>query len=312
MNKSLKNNVFLLRCEDYGEASVQRSANEILLQLTEDKAFYGHTVLLKPNLISSRGPKLSCTHPQVIGEVARWFIDRGAKVKIGDSPAFGTTQSVIESQGMATIIQQLPCELVQFKTAVEKQLYPGMKVMIAREGLECDLMVNLPRLKAHNQMYLTAGVKNLFGMVVGVRKAMLHMTQGGSHADFSEMLLGLADAIPNHITLLDGVEAMHQSGPLDGSSLSLQLMAGSVCPVALDTALLDLLELNRKESPLWCMAAQKKHTGSYPEQLHYPLLHPDDFNSSGFIAPERLDNIRFNPFRLLISAFKRFGLSLGR
>ena len=45
-----------------------------------------------------------------------------------------------------------------------------MTVTVAREAMECDIFVGLPKIKAHNQMYMTLAVKNIFGIVKGVQQ----------------------------------------------------------------------------------------------------------------------------------------------
>lgn len=302
--------VALIRCGGYQPPLLAEALQSLLAHLELPASLPGMTVLLKPNLISSRGPSLACTHPRLIAAVARWFIDQGARVKIGDSPAFGTTSSVMARHGMTDLLAGLPVEQVQFRTPVRRTLAGGLTVEIAAEALECDLLVNLPKLKAHNQMYMTAAVKNFFGVVVGIRKAMLHMRCGNSHREFAEMVLALPDLLGPHLSIVDGIEPMHRSGPLDGEPLDLRCLAGSRCPVTLDTALMQLLELAPEKSPLWQVAADGGHPGSRAGGIHYPLAGPREFRGSGFVAPGDLHPIRFSPLRLLVGAMRRLGLAI--
>jgi uncharacterized protein (DUF362 family) len=216
----------------------------------------------------------------------------------------------MERHGMTKALLGLDYEQVQFKTPVSRKIYTGLTVEIAAEALECDLLLNLPKLKAHNQMYMTAAVKNIFGIVVGIRKAMMHMRHGGSHEEFAEILLGLPDLLPPHVSVVDGIEVMHRSGPLDGDSLSLGVVGGALSPVALDTALMDLLELPFQKSPLWQAAAAMHHSGSCSDDIMYPLAVPSAFHGSGFIPPEGLNPVRFNPLRFLVSSLRRFKLAI--
>ncbi len=306
MNSSLQQQVALVHCRGYQQPELADAIDSILSCLTLPVTLSGSVILLKPNLISSRGPSLACTNAGFIAAVANWCADHGARVKIGDSPAFGTTASVMERHGMTKALGGLAYEQIQFRTPVSRRLSRGLSIEIAAEILECDMLFNLPKLKAHNQMYMTAAVKNVFGIVVGIRKAMLHMRHGSSHQDFAEILLGLPDLLPPHVSIVDGIEVMHRSGPLDGDPLSLGVVGGSLSPVALDTALLALLELPLQQSPLWQAAAARNHPGSCSDNILYPLAVPSVFHGAGFIAPETLNPVRFNPFRFMIGALKRF------
>jgi uncharacterized protein (DUF362 family) len=310
MNSSLQQHVALVHCVGYQQSVLFDSIETIFSSLPLPATLPGSTVLLKPNLISSRGPSLACTNPEFIAAVVNWCRDHGARVKVGDSPAFGTTATVMERHGMTKALRGVDYEQVQFKTPVSRKIYTGLTVEIAAEALECDMLLNLPKLKAHNQMYMTAAVKNIFGIVVGIRKAMMHMRHGGSHQEFAEILLGLPDLLPPHISVVDGIEAMHCSGPLDGIPLSLGVIGGSLSPVALDTALMDLLELPFQQSPLWQAAAAMNHPGSCRDDILYPLAVPSTFHGSGFIPPEGLNPVRFNPLRFLVGALRRFKLAI--
>ena len=270
----------------------------------------GKKVLLKPNLISAYGPALACTDPRFIAAVAGWFVDRGADVCIGDSPAFGSAAAVLKRLGVHSDLMQLGVRVVEFATSREFILANGLRIGVAAQALDCDLLVNLPKIKAHNQMYMTIAVKNIFGIVKGLQKSLLHMRYGDTHHRFAEIILALVDLLPENITIADGITAMHVSGPLHGRPLALQCVAGSVNPLAVDTALLAALELAPDRSPLWLAAGRRKCPGAQLAEIEFPFLHPLDFHGSGFVAPEWLAPVRFNPIRFLRGTMKRMILAL--
>ena len=297
--------VVLQRCSRYERSTICGLVDEAVSGLGFNHNFNGAVVLLKPNLISGSGVSLSCTHREFIAGVATWFLDRGAKVHIGDSPAIGSGASVCEKRGITKALAGMGVKQVDFTDSVRKTLTGGVSVNIARAPLECDFFVNLPKVKAHKQMYVTLSVKNIFGIVRGMKKAMLHMSHGDSHKQFSEIILDLVELLPPSLHLADGIVAMHRSGPLDGAPLHLNCVGGATCPVALDTALLELLELEKNKSPLWRVARERKLAGSDPGKIHFPQLSPADFSGEKFDAPEILHSIRFNPFGFLSGMVKR-------
>lgn len=301
--------VFLEKCGSYTAEEISPKVCRILDSVVDPLGLGGKTILLKPNLISSQAPSLACTSGEIITQTARYFIDRGAQVKIGDSPAFGTTRSVLENHGVDERLRSLPVRFVSFSTPVQRQLPDGRHVQIAAEALECDLLVNLPRLKAHNQLYFTCAVKNFFGTVVGLRKAMLHMSQGKNHQMFASLLLSLPNLFPHHLSLVDAIDVMHKSGPMDGERLHLGCLAGSICPVALDTTLMHILELEVSKSPVLQVAKEEGYPGANVDNCSFPLRKVGDFPQIDFIGPEALNPIRFNPFRLMMSAVKRISLA---
>lgn len=305
-----KNNVFLTPCIGYDIKRISEVVDRIGMNSGKFMALRGATVLLKPNLISGRGTGLSCSYPEFVAGVALWFKEQGAKVKVGDSPALGTAKSVCKSRKIDVALKKLGIEIIEFSTPVKKTLSCGRTVTVAGEALECDHFIGLPKVKAHNQMYVTLAVKNIFGIVKGVKKAMIHMTCDNNHAQFSDIILGLIDILPPQFHFIDAIEVMSQSGPLDGVPLGMNCIGASDSPIALDTAFLDILELDPQRSPLYMAAMEKGVRGADIKMIHYPLAQPSDFYGSGFIAPNGLNPIRFNPFRFTSGILKRIGIKL--
>lgn len=267
----------------------------------------GARVLLKPNLLSARsGGHLACTHPSFVAAVAEWFVDQGAKVSIGDSPAFGTAKGVMRATGIEKALAGLPVECINFDQSTPVKLSGGVTVNMACAALECDILVNLPRVKAHSQLYVTLAVKNYFGTVVGFQKPLWHLRYGNHAEQFASHLVDLLPVLPSGVTLLDGIVAMHGSGPLSGLPFSLGLVAGAINPVALDTALLQILGLDQAKSALWQECAKRDFVGTDPDMLDYPLLKPAEFPVKNFKAPTILKPVSFNPLRMMVSGCKRF------
>jgi uncharacterized protein (DUF362 family) len=303
--------VVLQKCRGYERSAITAAVDAALAHLGLAGRLHGQTVLLKPNLISTTGPQLACTHPQFLAGVAVYLRDCGARVLLGDSPAFGSAATVCHRQGIYQALKGLDVKIVDFSTPLARRLAGGLTVTLAREALECDLFVGLPKIKAHNQMYVTLAVKNLFGIVKGINKAMLHMVHGATHHRFAEIILDLVDLLPSQVHLADGIVAMHQSGPLDGRPLPLYCIAAAHSPVAMDTALLDVLELDPWRSPLWQVAKARNLVGCDLHTLCFPALSPQEFHGSGFLAPAGLNPIRFNPLSLLWGMMKRLALKVG-
>jgi len=298
--------VALRRCVQYNRAEISEIIDDIVSFLGITNGFHSKKVLLKPNLISGKGSEFCCTHKTFIAGVALWFYEQGAEVLIGDSPAFGHCTTVCRQLGIIEEIKDLDVRLIDFSSAVRKNVSGNAGVNIATPVFECDWFVNLPKIKAHNQLYVTLAVKNIFGILKGTNKALLHMLHGSAHDDFAGIILDLLHFLPPSIHFIDGITAMHRSGPLDGEPLSLNCIGGSMNPVALDSALLELLELEKEKSPLWRVAAERGLEGTQWDKLIFPFLSPADFYGAGFEAPARLNGIRFNPFRFLAGMGKRF------
>jgi uncharacterized protein (DUF362 family) len=298
--------VALLKCTDYRITEIAQKIDQ-LCQAVGFTVSKGTRVVLKPNLLSGRSAgHLACTHPAFVAAAAEWFVAQGAKVAIGDSPAFGTAKGVMHVTGIEKAIAGLPVARINFDQTTQVRLSEKLTVNMARAALECDMLINLPRVKAHSQLYMTLAVKNYFGTVVGFQKPCWHLRYGNRAEQFASHLVDLLSVLPAGMTLLDGIIAMHGTGPVAGQSYSLGLIAGAVNPVALDTAILRALGLDLTKSALWQECAKRGLIGADPVQLDYPLAKPEEFLVSGFKTPTILKPVSFNPLRMLVSACRRF------
>jgi uncharacterized protein (DUF362 family) len=310
MTSQLHIPVCLARCDSYDSQVMYSILQEQLDLLAVPADLSAKKVLLKPNLISAKAPALACSNPFFVAAVASCFLFRGARVLIGDSPAFGAAAQVLERHGFRNALRGLQVEEVPFVTMSKRKLACGLTVGVAAEALDCDYFVNLPRIKAHDQMGVTMAVKNVFGVVLGARKAWLHMRHGRCHQDFAEMILDLQQLLPPTLALADGIEVMNERGPMFGSSLALGCVAASKNCIALDRALLAVLELEEERSPLTVAASMSGVPGACLQDLEFPQLSPKDFGGSGFRVPKVLNPIKFRPVRYLRSSWRRIFLEL--
>jgi uncharacterized protein (DUF362 family) len=245
--------------------------------------------------------------------VARRFIDQGATVSIGDSPAFGTAHLVLKRLNLLTELKQLGVQISSFKQGLLVDLPEGGQATLARAALECDLLVNIPRVKAHVQARLTLSMKNYFGCLVGLRKAWWHMVYGGStpcqDRRFFNHLIRIPAVFPSCLNIIDGIIAMHESGPIGGVPYPLALLAASTNAVAADRALHAVLGVEPNCSPVMAACQRADLPGAHLAQLSFPLEQPEELQVNDFQVPENLNPVRFNPFRFLASSVRRFFLS---
>ena len=309
MDSGTNTDVYLKDGCRYNHSSCADALDIILRNLTRDENVRSATILLKPNLISSVGPSHACSDGSFLSTIARWFLDNGAKVRIGDSPAYGTTQSVFIKQGLTDCIKGLPVKLVNFKTPVVKDLGNGISVGIAAEALDADFLINIPRLKAHKQMYITAAVKNYFGTVVGLRKPLIHIKNGGTRSEFADILIRLPSLFPKTFSVIDCIEIMNRTGPMDGEMIRMGFVGGCRCAVSLDCSLLKLPGMVKERSPLYKAAVELGHPGTVDANINYPFVHPDKVTDVVFKGPESLTPVRFTPHMILQSMSKRLKLA---
>lgn len=302
--------VALRRCVEYRRQAIKGLVDQLNRALSFSIRFGDH-VLIKPNLVCAQGVRgLPCTHPEFIAAVVEWMLDHGARVSVGDSPAFGSAKGVMGACGITDALKGLPVRLLNFNRRRQVTLKSGLSVGIFPLAMECDVLVSLPKIKAHSQLGVSLAVKNYFGTVAGFQKPWWHLRHGGREGMFASLLVDLLEVLPGGVSLADGILAMHAAGPVFGKPYDLGLVGGSVNPVALDTALLIVLGQECHSSPIWRECAHRKLAGSEVEHMVYPFLAPGDIQVPDFIVPAHLKPISFNPFRILKSGVKKLRAGL--
>ncbi len=207
----------------------------------------GSRVVLKPNLLAPAAPdKAMVTHPLVVKAVAEYTIEKGCRVQISDSPAMGSFERVLSESGLRNALKGLDVEFREFKEFVRIDVgEPFRKIEIARDAMDADLLINLPKLKTHTQMRMTLGVKNLFGCIVGLRKPEWHFRTGVNRELFASLLVKIYKAVSPAITILDGILAMEGEGPgRSGTPRELGIIAGSNDANTLDVTICNMLGID--------------------------------------------------------------------
>jgi uncharacterized protein (DUF362 family)/NAD-dependent dihydropyrimidine dehydrogenase PreA subunit len=210
----------------------------------------GTRVLVKPNLLLPSKPEEGIvTHPLITRCVAEYLLDKGAEVQVSDSPGIGNFHRLIRETGYAGALNDLDVKLKAFDQSVKVDIgEPFGSVEIARDAVEADVVINLAKLKTHAQMYLTLGVKNIFGTVVGLRKPEWHMRTGVDRRMFARLLVQIHQAVSPDFTIVDGIIALEGQGPgKSGHPRELGLLVGGASGYAVDKTICTLLDLNSRQ-----------------------------------------------------------------
>jgi len=279
--------VAIARILEY-ESTLLDSATALILEESGLKPSPGQHVLVKPNLVSPSNARHCSTNPLVVKAACAYLLDCGAKVTVADSPAFGPASHVAKRSGLGEAMEELGLKVKSLKRATPLHLTNGGTIGLSADALEADIILNIPKLKVHCQMTMSGAVKNLFGCVVGFRKAVAHNKLGHSHDVFRSMLMDVYAALPQAHHLMDAVHPMHKDGPINGVPYELGLLAASNNGIAIDTAAYSILALRPQQIPLWEEALIRHMDGADPSEVEYPLEKPDLFNHTGFeLSPER-------------------------
>ncbi len=252
-------------------------------------------VLLKVNLLSSKGPeKAVTTHPEFVRAVARAVRKAGGEPFIGDSPA-GTfskrnLNKAFRSSGLEKMAKEEKIPL-SFHTGVRKLDIPKGKRLqrtpICEFVLNADKVIALPKLKTHSFQFMTLACKIMYGVVPGLTKAKYHAQFPGK-VSFADMMLDILTIVKPQLYIMDGIVGMHGQGPGSGDPVKMDLVLASTDYVAMDIAICRILGIEPVGIPVLKRA---KVRGLWPDRIDYPIKSPDDVVFKGFRLPNTADHL---------------------
>ncbi|MGB6299863.1 MAG: DUF362 domain-containing protein [Rivularia sp. (in: cyanobacteria)] len=299
--------VSLIRATSYEVEALRESLETLLEPLGGITAFVksGDRVLLKPNLLTGSRPTGECTtRSEMVYAVATMVIEAGGKPFLGDSPAFGSAKGVALANGYESILEELNLPIIEFHGKRYEIVNDNFNhLLLSKETMEADVVINLPKVKSHAQLVLTLGVKNLFGCVPGKMKAWWHMEAGKDANRFGEMLVETAKAINPNLTIIDGIIGHEGNGPSGGEPRNLGILGCSTDVFALDRAMVEILNVPPEQVPT---LAASMRLGMCPEldEIKFVNLHPDLLQIDDWQLPSKYMPIDFGMPRVIKSTFK--------
>lgn len=208
----------------------------------------GARVLLKVNMLSAKSPdRAITTHPEVVAAMAVLLRGKGCEVTVGDSPggAVKGVERYWKNCGFSDVAEELGIELVNFEKAGSVQVSIGDRTYnIAKPVIDADVLINLCKFKTHGLCRLTNAVKNAFGAVPGLGKA-IHHCNAIKPADFAETLVDIYTLVSFDLHVMDAILAMDGKGPsTDGTPRWDGILGVARDGVSLDVVMAGLAGLN--------------------------------------------------------------------
>jgi uncharacterized protein (DUF362 family) len=189
------------------------------------------------------------TDGAVIVELAKMLKDIGARPFVADSPAWSDTLECVRVLGIDEALKKIGVEVKPLDKPRLCRIGDTV-VGISSVALEADRIINLPKLKAHQQLGATIAVKNMFGCVSGKAKAMWHFRKGGDMSEFCDLLIGIYKLLAPVITIIDAVVAMEGVGPINGSPKKLGWTIASSDPIAAEIVVCKLINFDPDRLPI--------------------------------------------------------------
>jgi uncharacterized protein (DUF362 family) len=186
----------------------------------------GGRVVLKPNMVEYYEAHRVNTNPLVVAAAIDAFRAAGAReVIVAEGPGHRRdTEALLEQTGLDEVTVQEKTPFVDLNhDSIHPISLPANYTKLGRLFLPdtimgADVVVSMPKLKTHHWAGFTLSLKNMFGVVPGVKygwpKNLLHWR--GIH----ESIVDINLAVRPGFAIIDGIEGMDGDGPLFGDTVN--------------------------------------------------------------------------------------------
>lgn len=246
----MKEKVVVARCISYEKSAVQDAVKKIFC--LSDIQFAEKT-LFKPNMLSARTPEEGVTtHPVVLESTIK--LCNSPKKIIGDSPANinRPVELYWDKCGYKNVSENTGVPLVKFNNSflLEFDVSDKKIEVPVTEYIKEHRIFNLPKLKTHGLTVITAALKNLYGLIPGFHKSILH-SKFISPIEFSEFIVSFYQSVKPYVifNLIDAVISMEGKGPSAGNLIQTGYLIGGKDAVAVDMVCCELMGLDIEDVP---------------------------------------------------------------
>lgn len=240
----MKSIVSIVECQSYDQGQVDEALEQSLNLIggLESIVKPNHKVLIKVNALNGSAPEVCAnTHPSIVSAVVKAIKKLGAQPLVGDCPGDPSAliEDTLQSNGIKQATEEAGGKLIDlYESGISEIPSPsGNKTVkshkIAKDVLEADVIINLPKLKTHNLTLFTGAIKNLFGCVPGFSKAKYHAL-APHPTQFSKSLVDIFEIVKPKLNIMDAVFGMEGKGPSFGEKRLMGAILASVDAVALD------------------------------------------------------------------------------
>jgi uncharacterized protein (DUF362 family)/Pyruvate/2-oxoacid:ferredoxin oxidoreductase delta subunit len=205
-------------------------------------------ILLKPNFNSNMNALTgNTTDLRIIASLIQLLQGRGYKnITIGEGTNSGFYRNRIDVASRLMIKALAERLGVRFKDLNYCKGSPVIfsnkkKAEVARDCLEADLFINLPKLKMHHEVGISVCLKNMMGCLVGQEN------KKKTHLDLAHNIIHLNKYVKPHLHIVDGLIAMEGNGPSAGTPARMDTIIAGTDPYLIDMVCAEIVGMNYKQ-----------------------------------------------------------------
>jgi len=271
--------VYLKACPSYDDPKLADKIREGFEKIDFDpNLFSGMRVGLKPNMLLPSNPdRAIITHPTFFKIIAQIVKEHNGTPVLLENPAIHSLNTVLKKTPYGELIDTLglevpdmtPTQLILFDDA-----YRYKKIEISKAFFDIDMLINLPKLKTHGLTIITGALKNLFGVIPGLKKSRIHL-KAPSRDDFSNFMMDLYGALSHGfdpprpmLHIMDGILGMEGEGPgLSGTPRQVGVILMGRDPLAVDWVVTQIVKISPDDVPTLKAGFDRPFCISSPDEI---------------------------------------------
>lgn len=194
-------------------------------------------ILLKPNLNSNMNALTgNTTDLRLLSALIQFLKEKGfSNIVIGEGTNSGFYRNKIGVISRLRVDQLaryygVKVKDLNYAEPYEIEFHGGVKAQIARDCIEADLFINLPKLKTHFEVGMSICLKNLMGCLVGQEN------KKKTHQNLAVNIIRINQNLKPHLHMVDGLVAMEGLGPTRGTPVRLDTVILGTDPYLIDLA----------------------------------------------------------------------------
>ncbi len=193
------------------------------------------SIFLKPNLNANMNALTgNTTDLRLLAAIIEEIKGRGYKnVTIGEGTNSGYYRhniSVISRLKVDALASHYGVKVVDLNYAKphEIEFAKGIKASVAKDIVEADFLINIPKLKTHFEAGMSVCLKNLMGCLIGQEN------KKKTHKSLARNILHINEYVKPNLHIVDGLIAMEGLGPTRGVPVKMSLIIAGTDPYLID------------------------------------------------------------------------------
>jgi uncharacterized protein (DUF362 family)/Pyruvate/2-oxoacid:ferredoxin oxidoreductase delta subunit len=206
------------------------------------------SILLKPNFNSNMNALTgNTTDLRLIAVVVQTLQEKGYEnITIGEGTNSGFYRNQIDVAHRLKarlLAEQLGVDFVDLNYCEAKEIsyVDNKKAAVAKDCLEADLFINLPKLKMHHEVGVSVCLKNMMGCLVGQEN------KKKTHHSLARNIVKLNQHVKPHLHIVDGLIAMEGNGPSDGLPVRMDTIIAGTDPYLVDMVCAEMVGMPYSE-----------------------------------------------------------------